>query len=120
MLETHRELQDRENDRIDRAERRANEFRAERRAEQQQRYDQRAEQPQQESNPIAGYIAIGVFATFPEARRWLLIACGGALVLAIILEALTVTPKPTVVVFAVLGLIVFSLGGFFCLWIPST
>ena len=115
MLETHRQLQDREDDR---AERRANEFRAERRAEQQQRYFQRAEQPQQESNPIAHYIAIGVFATFPEARRWLLIACGGGLLLSLLLLGF-VTALPGLAL-VIVGLIAFSVLAFLFLWIPST
>ena len=126
MAETYREIQELQ-DRKDRAEQRANEFRAEHSREQLQydrAYKQR-EQPQQEYNPIYGLVIIGIFATFPKARRWLLIACGVAFLLCIILFTFaSALPPPTVghdgLTFVIFGLCLFAIGGFIGLWIPAT
>lgn len=100
---------------------------AERRTLERQRYERerydREHPVAQQSNPIGHYIAIGIFATFPEARRWLLIACGVGLLLSIILIGfVAVLPKDVGALFTIfcLGLGFLSIAAFLGLWIPST
>jgi hypothetical protein len=100
---------------------------AERRTLERQRYERerydREHPVAQQSDPIGHYIAIGVFATFPEARRWLLIACGGGVLLSIVLIGfMAVLPKDVGALFMVFcfGLGGLSIAAFLGLWIPST
>jgi len=95
----------------------------ERQRYERERYDREHAVAQQQSDTIGHYIAIGVFATFPEARRWLLIACGSGLLLSIILIGfVAVLPRDVGAVFILfcLGLGGLSIAAFLGLWIPST
>ena len=95
----------------------------ERQRYERERYDREHPVAQQQSDPIAHYLSIAVFAAFPEARRWLLIACGVGLLLSIILIGfVALMPRDVAALFMIgcFGLGMMSVAAFFGLWIPST
>jgi len=95
----------------------------ERKRYERERYDRDHPVAQQQSDSIGHYVAIGIFATFPEARRWLLIGCGAGFLPSMILFGfVAVLPKDVGAVFILscLGLGFISVAAFFGLWIPST